>query len=897
MRLGRREWFLLLLLAAAPVLAYAPALRSFRLLVPREGAAIHLAERVLVFRTYARGELPTWNPNAFSGSPLLAAYRPGALHPLMVVLSRLPPLVAFQVLVLVSLTLSGPLVYLYARRLGAEAHGALLAALGFSLGPYLVDRLADTPTVVAAPALVLVLLAAEALLDRGSAAAAAALAFAFALLVLAGSAEAVAAGALLLVTRLVLCLLLAREAGGRSSLGRVLAALLAVSAGILLAAPQLVPTLFALRSATARAFAPGPPLLVSLGGMAGLVVRSVSHTPSPIFALAAVPLLPRVRALRAFAALAGALVLALAARGRLDGPGGLPLALDLAVSVLAGLSFSVQWRLRHERRGRRLRLLAVVVALASAAALSIATTVSGPLEPRLAAPVGLLALGLILYFALAESPSPTLAQLFLLPLIASFLMQPWGRQSWSGAPTAQELTEATPTRAVIDRVMGPRRAELSLALVETRPRAATAADLGWGAYASLSGRRLANGDDPLVPATRRRVFDGMRADGTLPRALFETDPGRLELLGIRWLQVPTEALVTSGGAEGLGDELNVVVDPLRPHVFDLPITRASEVHLVSFLSGATAVEQGQLVAECLVRLATGREFALPIRAGVDTAEWAWDRPDVRPVVRHAKPSIHASFPVREGFLGHQYSTVLSLQGRFFVSGLRFRVPPGAPPLWLLRVGLRDKETGRTVGVSLASAYGSDEGRLAPAAHTPLVSLFEVRRGIGPAWVVASLRRLSDDARVLDVLRSPTRLGIDARQEAVATQQDAALVELPPGSRSSMADVARSEGGRIVVRAQGPGLLVLAEGYDAGWRATVDTRRVPVLRVNGDRLALVLPSGHHRIVLHHHARGFAAGVALALLSLLALTAALARERIARRAGPAAPGRLTPVDGTC
>jgi hypothetical protein len=882
MRLGRRESLVLLLLAAAPVLAYAPALWAGRMLAPREGAALHLPLRIEVFRAYARGELPTWNPTAFSGTPLLASYRPGALHPLMVALAPLPPLAAFQALVLFSLALTGPLVYLYARRLGAETKGALLAALGFCLGPYLVARLEDTPTLVAAPSLLLVLLAAESLLARGRAAAVAALAAATALLALAGSPEALGAGTLLLGARLALGLLLTAGRGPSAAaaipVSRALTTVAAVLAGVLLAAPQLVPTLFALGAAGPSPRGTGTPFFAPLGGMAGLVVRSVSHTPAPIFALAAVPLVPAVWGLRATLALAGVLLLTLAARGRLDGPGALPLALDLAVSLLAGLSFSIQWRLRCERRGRRLRLLAAVVALAAAAALSIATTVTGPLNPRLAAPVGLLALGLILYFALAESPSPTLAQLFLLPLLASFLMQPWGRESWAGAPTARELVEATPTRAALDQAMGPRRAERTLTLVESAPGATAAADLGWGAYAPFSGRRGANGDDPLVPAVRRRVFDGMRADGMLPRALLETDPGRLELLGIRWLQVPTETLVTDGRVDGLGDELDVVLEAPRPHVFELPITRASELRIVSFLAGATEVEQGRVVAECVVRLATGREIWLPIRAGVDTAEWAWERADVRPRVKHEKAQVYASFPVREGFLGHQYSSVLSLQGRFFVSALRFRVLPGAPALWLLRAGLGDREAGRATGVGLASAYGSDEVRLAQALHTPLVSLFEVRRGIGPAWVVASLRRVSDEARVLDILRSPTRLGIDARQEAVATQKDAAGIELPVGSRSSMADVVRTGGARIVVRAAGPGLLVVSEGHDPGWTATVDARHARVLRVNGDRMAVVLAAGHHRVVLRHHARGLALGALLALLALLALAAAVVRERL-------------------
>src|SRR5215831_4989970 len=157
----RREWLLVLLLALAPVLAYAPAWHEGRLLAPGEGAACDLPLRVEVFRAWQRGEVPTWNGSAFSGSPLLASYRPGALHPLMLLLAPLPPETAFQLLVLVSLGLTGPIAFLYARRLGACPVGALTTGLAFALGPYLVAHLGSTATLVAAPALPLVLLAVE----------------------------------------------------------------------------------------------------------------------------------------------------------------------------------------------------------------------------------------------------------------------------------------------------------------------------------------------------------------------------------------------------------------------------------------------------------------------------------------------------------------------------------------------------------------------------------------------------------------------------------------------------------------------------------------------------------------------------------------------------------------
>jgi hypothetical protein len=866
----RRDLPLILLLAVAPPLAYAPAWSEGRLLAPGDGAALHLPLRAEVWRAWGRGEVPSWNGASFSGTPLLASYRPGALHPLTVVLTPLAPFAAFQALVLASLALAGPLVFLYARRLGADPVGSLVAGLGFALGPYLVAHLGDTAAVVAAPALPLVLLAAETHLARARAATAAFLALAVALLLLAGSPEAVGAGALLLVVRLLFAWVASRDAALALSTGA------SVLAGALLAAPQLLPTLVALREAGPGGAGTAGTEASTLAGLAGLLVRYASHAPAAVFAPAAVPLLASVPALRPAAAVAGGVFLVFLARGVPEGAGALPLAFDLALALLGGLSFSAQWRDRRAPRGGRLRRLALLAALCAAASLSVATTVTGPLAPDLAAPVGLLALGLVLYFALAGSREAVVAHVFLLALVAAFLMQPWGRRAWAGAPTVAEVEEPTPTREALDHAMGPRRAERTLSLDTSWPRARER-DLAWANLASFAGRRNVNGYDPMVPAARRAVLDGMGADGTLPRRFLETDPGRLELLGIRWVQVPTETLVVPADADGLGEALDVVVEPPRPHLFPLPITRATEVRVVTFLTGAVAAEQGQVVAECVVRLASGREIWHPIRAGVETAEWAWERPDVRAAVRHGKAAVHASFPAREGFLGHQYLGVLRLPGRFAVASLRFRAWPGAPPLWLLRAGLHDAETGRGVGLSVASAYVSDEVRLAEAAGTPLVSLFEVRRGIGAAWVVDSLRRLPDEARLLDVLRAPTRLGVDARREALATESDAGGVALPPGSRSSPADVARAVGGRLVVRAAGPGLLVVGEGFDPGFSARVDGRAARVLRVNGDRMGVVLDAGTHRVVLTHRARGLGVGLALASLAAGGLAGAFLAGR--------------------
>jgi hypothetical protein len=371
----------------------------------------------------------------------------------------------------------------------------------------------------------------------------------------------------------------------------------------------------------------------------------------------------------------------------------------------------------------------------------------------------------------------------------------------------------------------------------------------------------------------------MDSGGALPAGFFRTDPGRLELLGVRWVEVPSSALTTAPDPEGLGDLLDLPLEPERPRFFPLPITRATEVRLSSWLSYAVEVPQETPVAEVLVRLAIGREVSLPLRAGVDTAEWAHDRPDVLPRVRHQRAHVLESFPGPEGgFEGHHYRAILKLPGRYLLDGVRIRTLPGPWRLFLGRLGVFDAAKGRAVAVSVTGGYLSDTVRLREAAATPLVKLYQVLRGLGPARVVDGLRRFPEEEALLGALRAPTRAGIDARREALITMADAQGVVVPEEGRTARAEVVRAVGTRLEVRAEGAGILVITEGWDPGWSAAVDGVGARILRVNGTHMGVVLAPGPHRVVLRHRARGLWAGTLLAALGAVGLLLARRRWRI-------------------
>ena len=878
----RQDLPLLLLLAALPLLAYAPALRGGRLLGPGDGADLHLPLRTAVWESYRGGDLPSWNPSIFLGTPLLAAYRPGAFYPPMAALFGLPPFTAFQVLVLASLAACGPLVFLYVRRLGGERVGAFVAGMSYALGPYLVGHLGDTATVTAAPLLPLLLLAAESHVNRGTAARAAGLAVALALVVLAGSPEAARAAAALLLGRLVVAHLVP---GPRTP--RPLASVLAVAAGLALAAPQWLPTVLATRDA-GRAVtglaSPGTPL----PGFFGLVLRYASHTPTPALAVAALPLAFTQTPVRVLGA---ALLISLAlqwGRGPLAAAGALAIVFDLTLSILAGLSLSAQWRARREPGGARLRAYFLVASLASAAALSVAAAVLGPLPETLAAAVGVLALSLILYFSLAPSPHTLRAGIWLLPLTVSFLLQPHGRSAWAGAPTRAELYRGSGTREAVQRAMGVLDRERVLTLVRRWPHGREA-DLAYANRAAFTGGRSANGYDPMVPLRTRVALGSMSVGGVLPGTFFRSDPARLALLGIRWVQVPVDLLGGDPGPMGRGEPLDITLAPGEARLFPLPMVAATQVVLVSSLSDAVSVAQDEPVVVVRARLAsTGRDLDLYARAGVHTGEWALDRPDVRARAAHRRPPIAQSWRgPGGGFQAHLYEGVLPLPGRYYLDGISVERMQGRGALRLAHLAVVDEVTRRTTSVALGAAYVSDTRHVAERATTPAVRLFEVRAGLA-ARVVPRLRILPGDDAVVEALGAATRLGLDPTQEALAAAADAAHARLPEGGRAGRAEVVRAEGGRIDVRGEGPGLLVIAAAWDPGWSASVDGRPLPLLRVNHAEIGVPIAAGIHRVVLRHRAPGLSLGFALAAAGAAGLGFALARGR--RRTVDPSPNRV-------
>lgn len=577
---SRSDGFALLVLTLFPLFAYLEPLLDHRLLGPGDGVALHLPLRTEAFRAYRDLSLPFLNTKEFLGTPLLGAYRGGVFYPLTILLAPFDPFSSFQALVVISVCLAGILTFLYLKRLGAGAAGAFVGALSFAYGPYLLSHFEDTATLVAAPMLPLVMLTAESHMNRASASRLVGLAVAFALLVLAGSPEALKAGGALLFGRLLLGHTLSRSP--RSPSKRATA--LALALGLFLSAPQWLPTLELLPAAGRQVTGLAAEAAAeTVSGLAGLILKTVTHTPAASLALASLPLLFERLPVRVLLVAVLASLALQTGRGPLLAPGALPLVVEFALAALAGLALDQQWRERKTPRGRRLRAYFLVASLGSVAALSIAAATLGGLPDRLAAAVGVYAIALITYFALADAESDVAAGVFLLPLAVSFAVQPASREVFKEAPTRSQLVAGTPTRRAVDKALaelGPEPRVLTL--VRAFPTD-LALDLGFAGYGALAPRVQANGYDPMAPLSVRRILGEMGARGVLSERSLTPAIASLRDWSIDAVQVAVPDLTRTGA----GEPLAVVIEPGARRHFALPFLRLKSI-VPAFAPGSPA---------------------------------------------------------------------------------------------------------------------------------------------------------------------------------------------------------------------------------------------------------------------------------------------------------------------
>jgi hypothetical protein len=185
-------------------------------------------------------------------------------------------------------------------------------------------------------------------------------------------------------------------------------------------------------------------------------------------------------------------------------------------------------------------------------------------------------------------------------------------------------------------------------------------------------------------------------------------------------------------------------------------------------------------------------------------------------------------------------------------------------------------------VSALRRHGGLEDLEARAVFPSLLArpilLLEVPGAVPRTYAVGTVRAADGEEgrRVLTDAR------FDPAREVVLP--DGELDEGPSFSGRSRVVAFRPDRVRLEAELSGPGIVVLVDAYDPGWKVTVDGRPAPLLRANTAFRGVKVPAGRHVIEQVYRPWTVVSGLCMTAIAAVAgLAAALAGRR--RRAAPA------------
>jgi hypothetical protein len=308
-----------------------------------------------------------------------------------------------------------------------------------------------------------------------------------------------------------------------------------------------------------------------------------------------------------------------------------------------------------------------------------------------------------------------------------------------------------------------------------------------------------------------------------------------------------------------------------------PPVRADSVSLISNLRSATDIPQDADVADVVVVDTNGERVTLKLKAGRDTAEWAWDRPDVKPHMAHQQAKVAdrvwSADPAGNRYQAYLYYGRLPLDKTRTVAKVEFHYtyPKGAARLYGMMLWENPNSAHQVVGRDrFIPRYEDDEVQiLENPAMLPRTYLVPTARVVRRGDVMDTMASGDFDPRRIVLLESDGKDFNLFRDTGIANaaEIDRWLKGNPstvPGSASIVSDKSTE----VVIQAESDRdcMLFLADSYYPGWRALVDGQEAQVYRANYLFRAIQLPKGKHEVRFVFEPASFDLGKDISLYTL-------------------------------
>lgn len=386
------------------------------------------------------------------------------------------------------------------------------------------------------------------------------------------------------------------------------------------------------------------------------------------------------------------------------------------------------------------------------------------------------------------------------------------------------------------------------------------------------------GYEPLILERYSRALGGTDLDAVHRLTNYSPDPTLLtaqshvlDLLNTRYV-IAYSNLATAlepfsvdnrtASIQSLGE-----LPPHSANTFGAPPAKADALLLVTALANSVEVPQGSNVARIRVTFADGRKVEHDLQAGIDTAEWAHERPDVRAVIKHQLAPIFdtAASNEAQGFPSYRFKTQFSFGDPVQVSKVEIENVSATATLALFGAALVD--SARQRATPLIPLYDKTIWQPVYDAHETLI--LRNSRALPRVWLVGHAEAVTDEV-ALRRIRGEGSEPFDPQQTALLEVRPEELPKLPgnkPGPESSV-KIVEYGANKIIFESTSAteSLLVASEIFYPGWVARVDGQPASIFVADYLLRAVALPPGQHRIVMNYTAPAAQSGLIISVLTI-------------------------------
>ena len=371
----------------------------------------------------------------------------------------------------------------------------------------------------------------------------------------------------------------------------------------------------------------------------------------------------------------------------------------------------------------------------------------------------------------------------------------------------------------------------------------------------------ATGYTPLLPQLTSEYLEGPSAP-------------MLNLMNVRYYIKP-QMLPTDARTEG--DDLFVELAPKYFSTLTFPATTATRLRIVSSLAQSVDWRDGQAVAQIRLVTQDGSVQIIPLRAGNDTAEWAYERTDVRKVVKHAMPPLATTFPARSAFptelhAGHNFLAQfdLSRDGKpmnVVSCAIEPVIDPGLLHIERVSFVMPDGKE-----ISLADLTGNSDFSL--IYRTNEVAVFENLDVMPRAFLVHDARVSDDKSALVEMQRN------DFKPAQTVLLSDGTPIRAGGAQRDDeLVKIVSYKPERVVVaaHASADAYLVLADAWFPDWIVRMDGAEAPLYRADLIFRAVRVAPGDHQIEFEYRPISLYLGAVISVIALLLVGAIFVRTR--------------------